>query len=730
VRVMQKEEDQTTLKQQQEDQEDQEDQEQVQCEFVSPEDVATACRVLQYFSTHMDEYTRPDNRALRAALQPLFESQKEKMFGGSGLNGSDYHKDKSQKERRKQEKNRIKLENERLLKLTTLRAGRIRRLENLKEGTGEGFSVVLDGPAEDGTAVNATSLHSDSNDQQCLKENGETKIQEPLKYATNSFRSCYICKRRFQDLHHFYDSLCPSCAQMNWKKRLQTCDMTGKICLVTGGRVKIGFQCCLKLLRCGATVIATSRFPCDTAKRFAAQSDHAEWRERIHVYGLDLRDLAYVEAFCDMTMQRYSHIDVIVNNACQTIRRPRAYYSHLILDEEKISQACCEMQSKKSTDTDTNANTETDIGSLGNDDVEAAALLSMLSGDLSYRASYTQSMSATPQQALLNTEAEAPRVEEEEEGEGEHTDGLAAGSGAGSGLGSSISPPSVSVSAPASSLPPPSSLSSAELSQVPVTTEDLTHPGTPLLFPAAARDVNNQQIDLRKKHSWLLRMHEVSTPEVAEVFAINSISPFVMIARLKPALAKTPSHPCTRQSRGDHADAAPHIPSLAEYILKEEEEKKNSSRKQNGKQANKASAPPYCKGGVSGTVHHEDCSFIVNVSSMEGKFYRRKMEAHPHTNMAKAALNMMTRTAAEDYKKSNIFMTAVDTGWINDENPLDKAAAIAQNHNFATPLDEVDAAARILDPVLYPLRKGVEHGEGACSPFYGCFLKDYFLSEW
>ena len=154
------------------------------------------------------------------------------------MNSNDYHLDKSQKERRKQEKNRIKLENERLLKLTTLRAGRIRRLENLKEGTGEGFSVVMDGVAEDG--VNSTVLHTDQQ-QQCLKDSADVSTQpnEPLKYATNSFRSCYICKRRFQDIHHFYDSLCPSCAKMNWKKRLQTCDMTNKICLVTGGRVKI-----------------------------------------------------------------------------------------------------------------------------------------------------------------------------------------------------------------------------------------------------------------------------------------------------------------------------------------------------------------------------------------------------------------------------------------------------------------------------------------------------------
>lgn len=643
-------------------------------EVLSPEEVSTACRVLRYFAGHMEEYNQPENRALRAALQPLFNIQKEKMFGGSGLSSADYHAEKSQKERRKQEKNRIKLENERLLKLTTLRAGRIRRLESLKEGAGGEFPMVMDGVAEDG--VNSTILHSDQK-QPCLEEGTSIQLENHLKYATNSFRSCYICKRRFQDLHHFYDSLCPSCAKMNWKKRLQTCDMTNKICLVTGGRVKIGFQCCLKLLRCGATVIATSRFPCDTAKRFAAQADYTEWRDRIHVYGLDLRDLAYVEAFCDMTMQRYSHLDVIVNNACQTIRRPRAYYSHLIHDEEIITKTCREIQAKK-VDADAGNSTETD------------GFLSMLSGDFTYRDNYIRATTNVHQPSILNDDAMV-------EGKSTLVD-----------VTKTVQP-----------------LSSAELSQVPMTTEDLTHPSTPLLFPTEARDVNNQQIDLRKKHSWLLHMHEVSTPEVAEVFAINSISPFVMIARLKPALAKSPQHAEFVQSK----EAVPYIPSLAEYILQEEEANNNANNRKKGKQGDKSSAP-YCKGGVSSRVHHADCSFIVNVSSMEGKFYRRKMEAHPHTNMAKAALNMMTRTAAEDYKKSNIFMTAVDTGWINDENPLEKAAEIAQNHNFATPLDEVDAAARILDPVLYPLRKGGEHEDGACSPFYGCFLKDYFLSEW
>lgn len=75
-------------------------------------------------------------------------------------------------------------------------------------------------------------------------------------------------------------------------------------------------------------------------------------------------------------------------------------------------------------------------------------------------------------------------------------------------------------------------------------------------------------------------------------------------------------------------------------------------------------------------------------------------------------------------------MTAVDTGWINDENPLEKAAATAQAHGFATPLDEIDAAARILDPIFAPLSAGQAHPQGLCAPPWGCFLKDFHVSEW
>jgi NAD(P)-dependent dehydrogenase (short-subunit alcohol dehydrogenase family) len=150
----------------------------------------------------------------------------------------------------------------------------------------------------------------------------------------------------------------------------------------------------------------------------------------------------------------------------------------------------------------------------------------------------------------------------------------------------------------------------------------------------------------------------VSTPEAAEVLAINTLAPFVLNGRLRCLLEASPAA----------------------------------------------------------------ARFVVNVSAMEGKFYRYKSANHPHTNMAKAALNMMTRTCAEELAANRIYMNSVDTGWINDEKPIELAAEHASRHHFQTPLDEVDAAARILDPVL-----SVVNG---APPVHGKFLKDYQPVEW
>merc|ERR1719382_1892904 len=202
------------------------------------------------------------------------------------------------------------------------------------------------------------------------------------------------------------------------------------------------------------------------------------------------------------------------------------------------------------------------------------------------------------------------------------------------------------------------------MSQLQVLAEDaLAEDEAARLLPRGELDVHGQQVDTRSTNSWLLRLGEVSTPETVEVFCINTLTPFVLNGRLRPLLERSP----------------------------------NADR------------------------------YIVNVSAMEGKFYRYKQPTHPHTNMAKAALNMMTRTSAEEYATtSHIYMNSVDTGWINDENPLPTAQRIAADHSFQTPLDEIDAAARILDPVLTGMDiVGQNNSEVQKKPIWGQFLKDY-----
>lgn len=190
---------------------------------------------------------------------------------------------------------------------------------------------------------------------------------------------------------------------------------------------------------------------------------------------------------------------------------------------------------------------------------------------------------------------------------------------------------------------------------------------------------------MRRENSWKLGLGEVSATEAAEALAINTLAPFVLNSRLKPLL--TP--PGYTQNPAEHQDQ-------------------------------RVSA-----GGDGRHGDIRDYSYVINVSAMEGKFYRKKTAAHPHTNMAKAALNMMTRTSAQEYSKCGILMNSVDTGWINDENPAHIAARLAAEHGaygFATPLDEVDAAARILDPVFAGVNEGLRTA--------GLFFKDYAPTEW
>jgi len=158
--------------------------------------------------------------------------------------------------------------------------------------------------------------------------------------ADSLYSNCNMCRGQYLEHHHFYHQLCPRCAEHNWEKRQQTADMNGMVCVVTGGRVRIGYQIVLKLLRAGAFVLTTTRFPCDCALRFSKEPDYEEWRSRLEVCGpLELCDMRLVERFCDQLLRRFPRIHVLINNAAQTLTRRHGWNSRMADLEEKAAAA-------------------------------------------------------------------------------------------------------------------------------------------------------------------------------------------------------------------------------------------------------------------------------------------------------------------------------------------------------------------------------------------------------
>ena len=400
-------------------------------------------------------------------------------------------------------------------------------------------------------------------------------------------RDCYVCKVEFRKLHHFYDSMCTGCGDLNYAKRFQAADLRGKVALITGGRVKIGFQASLLLLRAGARVIATTRFPNDATERYAREPDFADWQHRLHLHGIDLRHAPSVELLANHLAATHERLDVLINNAAQTVRRPPGFYRHLLEGEER------------------------------------------------------------PRSAL-------PKVAQELlENHARLIDQLGHGEGHGEGPGRELAPswrsgdPGLGLHA------------SAALSLVPYDLEQAPAEGGHQLFPPGKFDADLQQVDLRSMNSWRLTLAQVATAEMLEVHLVNAVAPFILCGKLKGLMLRDRTEP----------------------------------------------------------------GHIVNVSAMEGSFSRgTKTDKHPHTNMAKAALNMLTLTSAPDYAKSNIFMNAVDTGWVTDEDPIVHAERKTRERDFHPPLDIVDGAARVIDPVFEAVRSGR-------TP-YGLFLKDYKPTRW
>ncbi|MEK2489064.1 SDR family oxidoreductase [Kitasatospora purpeofusca] len=361
-------------------------------------------------------------------------------------------------------------------------------------------------------------------------------------------RRCYVCKQRYREVDAFYHMLCRPCAADNTARRSLSTDLRGRRALLTGGRVKIGFQLALMMLRDGAELLVTSRFPHDTVRRFRAAEGSAAWWDRLTVVGIDLRDPRQVLGLTEQLRADGRPLDILVNNAAQTLRRPPESYALLIAGERSALPAA-----------------------------EAASIT--------------------------------------------HAPGFR---------------PTGALGPSPSTLPGP----------LPIT----------LPIPLGA-DEAGLLPDLADTNSWSARIGSLDPTEVLEVQLVNALAPALLCDRLLPLLLASP-----HQRR-----------------------------------------------------------YIVNVTAVEGRFaVRNKTAGHPHTNMAKAALNMLTRTSAEELAGQGVHMCAVDTGWITDENPAPRKARIAAT-GFRTPLDIVDGAARVYDPIV--------RGE-AGSPVSGVFLKDYREAAW
>lgn len=400
---------------------------------------------------------------------------------------------------------------------------------------------------------------------------------------------CYVCKRPYREVHSFYDQLCGACGDFNYAKRNPVADLDGRIAYISGARVKIGYQAAILLLRSGARVIVSTRFPRDAAQRYAREADFELWADRLRIHGVDLRHTPSVEAFARHLLETESHLDFVIHNACQTVRRPTGFYQHLMDNERRPAAAL---------------------------PGPVRALIANVDGGSGL--------------AGQNV-AEAPLVE----------------------VGSSAVARTLDLVAKAV----PGVADAPLLSQLKLTAEDFQ--STTRVFPEHSLDADLQQVDLRRVNTWRLPLDRVETTELLEVLLVNAVAPFVLNGRLKPLMLRTSSFD----------------------------------------------------------------RHIVNVSAVEGQFYRSfKTDKHPHTNMAKAALNMMTRTSAADYVRDGIHMNSVDTGWVTDEDPAAEAERKARENGFSPPLDIVDGAARIVDPIFDGLKTG-RH-------VWGQFLKDFRPAPW
>ncbi|SCW30349.1 short chain dehydrogenase [Paenibacillus tianmuensis] len=163
------------------------------------------------------------------------------------------------------------------------------------------------------------------------------KNQEPANENDRKNR-CYVCKESLVVTHEHYVKLCQPCGEYNEQKRLAKHDLDSYTALITGGRTKIGYHTALRLLRDGSRVILTTRFPYDALQRYIKEPDFENWCDRIHIYGLDFRQIERVEMFAQFIDKEFPYIDIIINNAAQTVRMLDEEYQALALNEAELQR--------------------------------------------------------------------------------------------------------------------------------------------------------------------------------------------------------------------------------------------------------------------------------------------------------------------------------------------------------------------------------------------------------
>lgn len=409
------------------------------------------------------------------------------------------------------------------------------------------------------------------------------------------FQSCYICKAKFNkdNIHSFYTNLCVKCGEYNYSFRELKLNLKGRIALVTGGRVKIGYWIVLKLLRYGCKVISTTRFPKDALIKYQQEPDYESFKDNLVIYPIDFRLFESTEKFVKWLYNNYPHLDILINNAAQTVRRSTSYYKYLLPIES--TQMKPEEEQKIIRNDFTTATGNNLLG--GESGSELVAISSF--GKNSNQVMKSLENYAMKNNLPLSVVASQVKIMEEKEG-------------------------------------PKKTMMGQD--------------GQPIDFS-------------EEKSSWNMELDEVPLQEFSEVQIINAWTPYYLCVKLKPLMEKSPF----------------------------------TDR------------------------------YIVNVSSVEGLFNHFKRTSHPHTNMAKAALNMMTRTCGRYYKNFGIYMTSVDTGWVSPMNEFnnlfkDNAKDAFEQEYVNIPLDELDGAMRCIHPVI----------EGVINKnfIYGYMLKDYKITNW